>query len=84
MDCISNSGRPTNSIYSSGQSGGTTSLLENLQANLKQRDGENHQLQWQLSRLKTDRNVLMEEVSNLTMQLDNVRGNSSIKLLLIN
>ena len=53
----------------------TSPLLETLQANLKQRDGENHQLQWEMSRLKTDRNVLMTEVSNLTMQLENVKFN---------
>lgn len=71
MDCVSNSGRPS---FCAGlpSGGGSHSMVETLQANLKQRDGENHQLQWELSRLQTDRNALMAEVSDLTMRLDNV------------
>ena len=49
-----------------------TTLLENLQASLKQRDGENHHLQWELSRLQADRNFLMSEVSKLTSELETV------------
>lgn len=49
-----------------------TSLLESLQSNLKQRDGENHQLQWELSRMQSDRNGLMAELSNLTEQINEV------------
>lgn len=48
-------------------------MIETLQSSLKQRDGENHQLQWELSRLQSERNYLMTEVSSLTSQLDNVR-----------
>lgn len=84
-DCISNSGRPSGgpaSLYGAGSlvGQGTTSLLENLQSNLKQRDGENHQLHWELSRLNAERNVLMSEVSSLTLQLENV---SFIMVLII-
>lgn len=70
---MSNSGRQ-NSIYGASGFGSVThtTLLENLQASLKQRDGENHQLQWELSRLQADRNFLMTEVSNLTSQLETV------------
>lgn len=73
IDCVSNSGRQ-NSIYGASGFGSAThtTLLENLQASLKQRDGENHQLQWELSRLQADRNFLMTEVSNLTSQLETV------------
>ncbi|XP_021706741.1 TATA element modulatory factor [Aedes aegypti] len=54
----------------------TTSLLENLQATLKQRDGEVYQLQWELSRFQQERNVLNAEISNLTAELDNIREKS--------
>lgn len=47
-------------------------MIETLQSSLKQRDGENHQLQWEMSRLQSERNFLMSEVSSLTSQLDNV------------
>ncbi|XP_062538953.1 TATA element modulatory factor [Armigeres subalbatus] len=72
-DVVSNSGRQT--------IGGapllhTTSMLENLQATLKQRDGEVYQLQWELSRFQQERNVLNLEISNLTAELDNIREKS--------
>ncbi|XP_065083861.1 TATA element modulatory factor-like [Ochlerotatus camptorhynchus] len=54
----------------------TTSLLENLQATLKQRDGEVYQLQWELSRFQQERNVLNAEISNLTAELDMIREKS--------
>ncbi|XP_035914006.1 TATA element modulatory factor-like [Anopheles stephensi] len=50
-----------------------TSLLETLQSTLKQRDGEVYQLQWEVSRFQQERNILSSEISNLTMELDNVR-----------
>lgn len=52
--------------------GGSSALIEMLQSTLKQRDGENHQLQWQLSRLQNERNFLMSEVAKLNEQLENV------------
>lgn len=52
--------------------GGSSALIEMLQSTLKQRDGENHQLQWQLSRLQSERNFLMSEVAKLNEQLENV------------
>lgn len=52
--------------------GGNSALIEMLQSTLKQRDGENHQLQWQLSRLQSERNFLMSEVAKLNEQLENV------------
>ncbi|XP_052868423.1 TATA element modulatory factor [Anopheles cruzii] len=50
-----------------------TSLLETLQASLKQRDGEVYQLQWELSRFHQERNVLNTEISNLTMEIESIR-----------
>lgn len=50
-----------------------TSLIETLQSTLKQRDGEVYQLQWEVSRFQQERNILSSEISNLTMELDNVR-----------
>ncbi|XP_053693878.1 TATA element modulatory factor [Sabethes cyaneus] len=54
----------------------TTSLLENLQATLKQRDGEVYQLQWELSRFQQERNVLHMEISNLTSELESIKEKS--------
>uniref|UniRef100_A0A182NVD4 TMF_TATA_bd domain-containing protein n=1 Tax=Anopheles dirus TaxID=7168 RepID=A0A182NVD4_9DIPT len=50
-----------------------TSLVETLQAALKQRDGEVYQLQWDISRFQQERTVLSSEISKLTMELDIVR-----------
>lgn len=55
---------------------GGSAVIETLQSSLKQRDGENHQLHWQLSRSQCERNVLMSEVSQLTSQLEGVSKNS--------
>ncbi|XP_055536207.1 TATA element modulatory factor [Wyeomyia smithii] len=54
----------------------TTSLLENLQATLKQRDGEVYQLQWELSRFQQERNVLHAEISSLTAELESIKEKS--------
>ncbi|XP_058835758.1 TATA element modulatory factor [Topomyia yanbarensis] len=54
----------------------TTSLLENLQATLKQRDGEVYQLQWELSRFQQERSVLHAEISSLTAELENIKEKS--------
>lgn len=78
MDSVSIVGNqrqtPTNA-YGSVQLafGGGSALIETLQSSLKQRDGENHQLQWELSRLQSERNFLLTEVSTLTSQLEGVR-----------
>lgn len=77
MDSVSTVGvgsqrrTPTNS-FGSLAFGGGSALIETLQSSLKQRDGENHQLQWELSRLQSERNFLMSEVSTLTSQLEGV------------
>lgn len=65
---------PTNSTYGSVPLafGGGSALIETLQSSLKQRDGENHQLQWELTRLQSERNFLLSEVSSLTAQLEGV------------
>lgn len=55
---------------------GGSALIETLQSSLKQRDGENHQLQWQLSRSQCERNVLMSEVSQLTSEIEGVSKSS--------
>lgn len=75
LESMSNSGRQfggPGSVYGSNGFGQTTSLIENLQATLKQRDGEVHQLQWDLSRYQTERNILTTELSKLTNDLDSV------------
>uniref|UniRef100_A0A2M4A9D9 Putative transcription factor tmf tata element modulatory factor n=1 Tax=Anopheles triannulatus TaxID=58253 RepID=A0A2M4A9D9_9DIPT len=75
-------GPPSQPPPSSALGGGSmlplsnTSLLETLQATLKQRDGEVHQLQWELSRFQQERNVLSTEITNLTMELDGIREQS--------
>lgn len=76
LDSISNVGRPSNgnSMYGtvSMPLGSGSAVIETLQSSLKQRDGENHQLQWELSRLQCERNMLLSEVSQLTAQLEGV------------
>lgn len=78
LDSVSTVGNqqrtPTNSIYGSVPLAfaGGSALIETLQSSLKQRDGENHQLQWELSRLQSERNFLLSEVSTLTVQLEGV------------
>lgn len=78
MDSVSTVGNqqrtPTNSTYGTVPLafGGGSALIETLQSSLKQRDGENHQLQWELSRLQSERNFLLSEVSSLTSQLEGV------------
>lgn len=77
MDSVSTIGNqqrtPTNSYGSVPLAfAGGSALIETLQSSLKQRDGENHQLQWELSRLQSERNFLLSEVSTLTSQLEGV------------
>lgn len=87
LDSVSTIGNqrrtPTNSYGSVplALSGGSA-LIETLQSSLKQRDGENHQLQWELSRLQSERNFLLSEVSSLTSQLDEVSSEENLILLL--
>lgn len=52
----------------------TASTVEHLQSLLKQKDGEVCQLQWESSRLQSERNVLNSEVSKLTLELEQVGG----------
>lgn len=81
LDSVSTVGNqqrtPTNSTYGSVPLAfaGGSALIETLQSSLKQRDGENHQLQWELSRLQSERNFLLSEVSSLTSQLEGVKLN---------
>lgn len=50
--------------------GNTTSLIEGLQAQLKMRDGEVSQLQWELQRRDVERTALTSELSALTTKLE--------------
>ncbi|XP_012139499.1 TATA element modulatory factor [Megachile rotundata] len=49
---------------------GNTSIFENLQAQLKQKDGEIQQLQWELSRRNVERDALNTELSTLTLKIE--------------
>nr|CAD7596394.1 unnamed protein product [Timema genevievae] len=69
FDCTSTSGRIGN-IYESLRGGNTTSLLEGLQSQLKLRDGEVQQLQWELSRRDNERAALTGELSQLLARVD--------------
>lgn len=77
LDCASNSGRQPSGIIQGVHlnflaANTTTSTLEHLQALLKQRDGELTHLQWELSRLRAERDVLDSEISNVTFELETV------------
>lgn len=78
---MSNHGRPSiGSFYGGGLAGNPlggllgshTSAMENLQSNLKQRDGEVYHLNWEMNRLQTQRNTLANEISELSSQMEQV------------
>ncbi|PSN32413.1 hypothetical protein C0J52_17542 [Blattella germanica] len=69
FECGSSSGRYSN-VYDSLRAGNTTSLLEGLQSQLKLRDGEVQQLQWEMSRRDVERNALTSELSQLTARVE--------------
>lgn len=52
------------------QTGSTAALVENLQAQLKQRDGEVIQMQMELGNLERARDNLNAEVSRLTQKVE--------------
>lgn len=78
FDCISNpGGRPV-----AGQglnfhfiAANTTNNFEYLQSMLKQREGELAQTQWELSRVQVEKNVLQEELAQLSLEMENVSKN---------
>lgn len=46
--------------------------IENLQSILKQREGEFHQLQWEVTRRDNERTYYTTEISNLTAKIENL------------
>ncbi|XP_026278370.1 TATA element modulatory factor isoform X2 [Frankliniella occidentalis] len=69
-------------IYESVRLNHTTSVLEGLQSQLKLREGEVQQLQWELSRREAQRCALTAELSTLSVRADEqeIRLNSSLQL----
>ncbi|XP_033215699.1 TATA element modulatory factor isoform X2 [Belonocnema kinseyi] len=66
----SSSGRFPN-VYESLRAGSSsTSVFENLQSQLKQREGEVQQLQWELSRRNAERDTLNLELSSLSLKVE--------------
>ncbi|KAL1129097.1 hypothetical protein AAG570_013628 [Ranatra chinensis] len=63
------SGSISGRIYEALRPCNNTSYLETLQAQVKLKEGEIQQLQWELSKLNADRNALSAEVSELTTQV---------------
>ncbi|KAK2586797.1 hypothetical protein KPH14_011822 [Odynerus spinipes] len=61
----------------------STSVFENLQAQLKQRDGEIQQLQWELSRRNIERDALNTELSTLTLKVEDL-GNKIVEIQALN
>ncbi|XP_078033782.1 TATA element modulatory factor isoform X2 [Augochlora pura] len=55
----------------------STSVFENLQAQLKQKDGEIQQLQWELSRRNVERDALNTELSTLTLKIEDLNNKVS-------
>ncbi|XP_076242030.1 TATA element modulatory factor isoform X2 [Calliopsis andreniformis] len=80
---LSNSAVENNSemfatMYDSFRTGSnSTSVFENLQAQLKQKDGEIQQLQWELSRRNTERDALNAELSTLTLKNEELNSKVS-------
>ncbi|KAJ1529876.1 hypothetical protein ONE63_006608 [Megalurothrips usitatus] len=69
-------------IYESVRLNHTTSVLEGLQSQLKLREGEVQQLQWELSRREAQRCALTAELSTLSVRAEEqeTRLNSSLQL----
>ncbi|XP_035721241.1 TATA element modulatory factor-like isoform X1 [Vespa mandarinia] len=61
----------------------STSVFENLQAQLKQRDGEIQQLQWELSRRNIERDALNAELSVLTLKVEDL-SNKIVEIQALN
>ncbi|KAG8237872.1 hypothetical protein J437_LFUL017881 [Ladona fulva] len=55
-------------------SSSSSSLIESLQSQLKLRDGEVQQLQWEVGRGESERNALTAEVSSLTAKLSEMEA----------
>lgn len=72
LDTVSVGGQTTAGLGYGSSVLHTTSMLESLQAMIKQKDGEISQMQWEITQLQTERRFMSEEVSNLTIQLENV------------
>ncbi|XP_073968898.1 TATA element modulatory factor-like isoform X2 [Rhodnius prolixus] len=78
METSSTSGR----LYDVLRPANNTSFLETLQAQLKLREGEIQQLQWEVARLESERTSLRDEVGILTARLDEQSNDvSSLALL---
>ncbi|XP_041473381.1 TATA element modulatory factor-like isoform X2 [Lytechinus variegatus] len=60
----------TGSVYDSVVSGSATSIIESLQSQLKQREGEISQLQSEIFQLERTRSSMAEEIVKLTNQTD--------------
>ncbi|XP_076680234.1 TATA element modulatory factor isoform X2 [Andrena cerasifolii] len=73
-----NSSERYTTVYDSIRTGSnSTSVFENLQAQLKQKDGEIQQLQWELSRRNTERDALNTELSTLTLKIEELNNKVS-------
>ncbi|XP_028854809.1 TATA element modulatory factor [Denticeps clupeoides] len=57
-------------LYEAARLSGGSSILENLQSQLKLREGENSQLQFEIASLERSRSVMAEELVRLTNQND--------------
>lgn len=64
-------------VYDSFRTGSNSTVFENLQAQLKQKDGEIQQLQWELSRRNTERDALNTELSTLTLRIEELNNKVS-------
>ncbi|KAG7209879.1 hypothetical protein KM043_011481 [Ampulex compressa] len=60
--------------YESIRAGSSSTIFENLQAQLKQREGEIQHLQWALSRRNTERDALTTELSTLTLKIEELNN----------
>ncbi|KAK9502836.1 hypothetical protein O3M35_011532 [Rhynocoris fuscipes] len=78
IETSSTSGR----LYDALRPANNTTFLETLQSQLKQREGEVQQLQWEVARLDSERTSLREEVGVLTARLEEQAADiSSLALL---
>ncbi|XP_014257467.1 TATA element modulatory factor-like isoform X3 [Cimex lectularius] len=61
---------PTPRFYEVLKPSNNTSFIENLQSQLKLKEGEVHQLQWEVARMESERTSLRDEIMRLSSQLE--------------
>ena len=71
-EVFSTSGYSAPSLYESVKMGSTTALMENLQSQLKLKEGELNQLQMEYANIERVRDTMGQELTKLTIKAEQV------------